>query len=1024
NTRHSVASVSKTICTITLANVLEAEGIDWDEPIAPYLPVEWQGQLAPEHSDPFSPCYLTFEKLVTHQSCIGFSTNGSGPYPDADAMFLFIGSDSLDMNPSSGLGDYQNGNFVLARMLISEIVGEFILPAPTDASYDFDSANLYYALADAYIFSPLGIDAPLTTNELEAYLTGNPPRGHQYPFSNPSGCGSSLGWTGYQDPITNAGSSGIQLSSLDLAEVLAFFKHDNSGTIISTSQRDYILDNFLGMSQSEVNSATSLEFGTYYAKSGTRGPEPTCNRGLRARIAIYPNDIELVVTTNSQMGVLGQISNEWENSWAYDCQTFVHTAADATISGNYSVIDNPYTNGDSEKLLFISHDFANNGQTLNSPQGVWYNGTNWAIFNQDQSDPMPKGNRYNVYAVKADYERAFKHVAAINNLSGHITTINHPLTNNNPDANLIVTQNWEEFPGVYNDHPIGVYYANGTWRIFNEDFGSMLEGATFNVLVDHPNSFDHIATAPFGGITVIDNSELPDQDKDQMLFVTNNWGTSGPYNNSELGVWFVSNSWLIYNENGTSISTNAKFNAVVMEDCECCEDNEKPKFVNCSGTFCPFYTDTLECMANYVPEIPEAIDNCSRTLVELNDVDTFYTGTTRIRYEYLATDVQGNSAEMNYYVYFTDSIKPQISGIPNDTVTSCGIPPIPEVVIVTDNCDSSIIPTFEETSEGSDCSFKITRTWTAVDLAGNSCVASYCIYSGTYADQDQDGFNILEDCDDLRDDIYPGATEYCDGEDNDCDSEIDESCLDCTAFIHAPTDLTKSFQPIPFPNGVQDRVQLKFYKEPGQVKYQIEDSAACDIEAWPVKDLENNTPIIDGDTIRLVDVSKPNKELFKWPLKYRADGANNNKRVDPNTRYKWRVRCACNYGLDVESPWSLIKFFNTPDFDPSTGIFSIPPGILKDDLGDIKINNVDKAWNIRIYPNPTSADIYVDLKEIGDKAIAYSVLDITGKQVINEPINTGRDGMIRVDLGSVQNGLYLILIETDEGCITRKFEKR
>ncbi|NND95088.1 MAG: beta-lactamase family protein, partial [Flavobacteriales bacterium] len=143
STRHHVASVSKTICTITLANVLEDEGIDWDEPIASYLPSEWQGLLAPDHSDPFSPCYLTFEKLVTHQSCIGFTTSDSGPYPNANAMALFIGSDSLDMNPGSGLGDYQNGNFVLARMLISEIVGEFFLPDPTDSDYDKQSADLY-----------------------------------------------------------------------------------------------------------------------------------------------------------------------------------------------------------------------------------------------------------------------------------------------------------------------------------------------------------------------------------------------------------------------------------------------------------------------------------------------------------------------------------------------------------------------------------------------------------------------------------------------------------------------------------------------------------------------------------------------------------------------------------------------------------------------------------------------------------------------------------------------------------------
>ena len=42
-------------------------------------------------------------------------------------------------------------------------------------------------------------------------------------------------------------------------------------------------------------------------------------------------------------------------------------------------------------------------------------------------------------------------------------------------------------------------------------------------------------------------------------------------------------------------------------------------------------------------------------------------------------------------------------------------------------------------------------------------------------DWDGDGIPVTSDCDDLDPSIYPGADEYCDGEDNDCDSSIDES---------------------------------------------------------------------------------------------------------------------------------------------------------------------------------------------------------------------------------------------------------
>ena len=44
-------------------------------------------------------------------------------------------------------------------------------------------------------------------------------------------------------------------------------------------------------------------------------------------------------------------------------------------------------------------------------------------------------------------------------------------------------------------------------------------------------------------------------------------------------------------------------------------------------------------------------------------------------------------------------------------------------------------------------------------------------------DADEDGWSIGDgDCDDDNSSIYPGADELCDGEDNDCDEQIDNDC--------------------------------------------------------------------------------------------------------------------------------------------------------------------------------------------------------------------------------------------------------
>lgn len=158
---------------------------------------------------------------------------------------------------------------------------------------------------------------------------------------------------------------------------------------------------------------------------------------------------------------------------------YVHTATAANIEfyATYLGVGLPI---DSSRRVFVTQNWSAFGVSNPAHIGVYYTGSQWAIFNQNRSRAMPNQVSFNVTSYLPTALGIVQHTALASNTGGHITRLDHPLLNGNPNALIQLTQHWTS---VYNDKEIGVYYDGTRWAIFNQDLSTMPLNAKFNVLI-------------------------------------------------------------------------------------------------------------------------------------------------------------------------------------------------------------------------------------------------------------------------------------------------------------------------------------------------------------------------------------------------------------------------------------------------------------------------------------------------------------------------------------------------------------
>lgn len=260
---------------------------------------------------------------------------------------------------------------------------------------------------------------------------------------------------------------------------------------------------------------------------------------------------------------------------------YTHIATVANTTANWTELDNKDTNGNPNAFVIVTPNRSSSPNDIvdTHPVGVWYDGIagKWAIFNQDRT-AMPVGAAFNVYALQAflpgNQSAAVLLIANVSNIAGNWIYIDNPITNNNPNAFVNVTLNWnpDDIGGVYDAHPLGTWYNTTAkkWAIFNE--GSMdpiPTGASFNLLLDTSivvGTLLQTATTnnTSGNHTTIDNAATNNR-AGAIVFATSNFnpqGHVGIYDNYTIGVYYHNGKWSIFNINGADMPVGAAFDVL------------------------------------------------------------------------------------------------------------------------------------------------------------------------------------------------------------------------------------------------------------------------------------------------------------------------------------------------------------------------------------------------------------------------------------------------------------------------------
>lgn len=160
-----------------------------------------------------------------------------------------------------------------------------------------------------------------------------------------------------------------------------------------------------------------------------------------------------------------------------DDDIYVHIHDDATQSTfKRSYLNHPLLNNNPDALIFITHNRYETDVTNGFQAPVEYDDTlqQWFLHHYldgEEFMDVPDQAAYNVLIRSQADDGSFLHIAAEETITNNYTHLDHPDLNNNPDALIQISHEWEGICCSNEFSRLGVWYDSGAgqWAIFAQD---------------------------------------------------------------------------------------------------------------------------------------------------------------------------------------------------------------------------------------------------------------------------------------------------------------------------------------------------------------------------------------------------------------------------------------------------------------------------------------------------------------------------------------------------------------------------